>query len=99
MRHDDMAAGQRGRDDLRERRGDGLGAEEVARCCGSRPLMSVTPEAASTSSRAASISGGTVSASPMPSRAPSAASASVAAWNRVMTAVISCIDMGPLLVR
>jgi hypothetical protein len=28
-----------------------------------------------------------------------AASASVVAWNRVMTAVISCIDMGPLLVR
>jgi hypothetical protein len=27
------------------------------------------------------------------------ASASVAAWNRVMTAVISGIDMGPLLVR
>jgi hypothetical protein len=40
-----------------------------------------------------------VSLSPIPSRAPNAASASVAAWNRVMTAAISCIDMGPLLVR
>src|SRR5690348_18062787 len=59
----------------------------------------VTPAAASTSSRAASISGATASPSLIPSRAPSAASASVAAWNRLMTAVTSCIDMGPLLVR